>query len=144
MTFCTSAPKYAVIAVVIGGAGLLAWRALAPHQQAETVHAFVSPELSPQAASGKRAFDEVCAACHGENALGTDQGPPLVHDIYNPGHHSDESFFVAAKLGVRQHHWPYGNMPPQPDVTPDEVADIVQYVRELQVANGITARPHTM
>lgn len=144
MAIWTNAPKYAVIAALLGGAGIWAWRTLGPDESRETTQAFVLPELSARAASGKQVFDEVCAACHGVNALGTDQGPPLVHDIYNPGHHSDEAFFVAAKLGVRQHHWPYGNMPSQPDVTLDEMADIVQYVRELQVANGITTRPHTM
>ena len=46
--------------------------------------------------------------------------------------------------GVVQHHWPYGNMPKQEQVTRDEVAKIVQYVRELQVANGITFKPHNM
>lgn len=144
MGIWTNAPKYAVLAVLVGGAGIWAWRTLAPDESQDAPQAFVVPELSTQAVAGKQAFDAVCAACHGENALGTDKGPPLVHDIYNPGHHSDEAFFVAAKLGVRQHHWPYGNMPPQPGVTKDEVSGIVQYVRELQVANGITTRPHTM
>jgi hypothetical protein len=35
-------------------------------------------------------------------------------------------------------------MPPQPDVSREQVAAIVKYVRELQTANGITTRPHTM
>ncbi|WP_248304542.1 cytochrome c [Breoghania sp. L-A4] len=102
------------------------------------------PDLTPMAAKGKKEFDAVCAACHGVNATGTDKGPPFLHDIYNPGHHSDEAFFVAAQLGVRQHHWPYGSMPPQPNVSVEQIAAIVKYVRELQAANGITARPHTM
>lgn len=33
-------------------------------------------------------------------------------------------------------------MPPQPNVTRDELAAIVRYVRELQRANGITWKPH--
>jgi len=102
------------------------------------------PSLSDVAARGKVAFDANCAACHGANASGTDQGPPLMHDIYNPGHHADGAFFVAAKVGVRQHHWPFGNMPPQPQVTEGQVAEIIRYVRELQAANGITYSPHRM
>jgi mono/diheme cytochrome c family protein len=102
------------------------------------------PDLSALAVDGKTAFDANCAACHGLNASGTDTGPPLVHDIYNPGHHGDGAFFLAAKLGVRQHHWPYGNMPPQPQVTEPQVAAVVQYIRELQLANGIGYRPHRM
>jgi hypothetical protein len=35
-------------------------------------------------------------------------------------------------------------MPPQPQVTGKEMATIIQYVRELQLANGITYRPHRM
>ncbi len=144
MGIWANAPKYAIVALLLGGAGLWAWRTFGRVDSRETSMAAVVPELSAQAASGKQTFDAVCAACHGENALGTDKGPPLVHDIYNPGHHSDEAFFVAAKLGVRQHHWPYGNMPPQPGVTQNEVAEIVQYIRELQVANGIITRRHSM
>lgn len=144
MGLWTNAPKYLVIAILAGGAGLWAWRTLGPDESQQTAQAFVVPDLSAQAMDGKQAFDAVCAACHGENALGTDKGPPLIHDIYNPGHHSDEAFFAAAKLGVRQHHWPYGNMPPQPGVSQAQVAAIVQYVRELQAANGIVSRPHTM
>lgn len=102
------------------------------------------PELSAAAVEGKQAFDANCAQCHGNNASGTDKGPPLVHNIYNSGHHADQSFFLAAKRGVRRHHWPYGNMPPQPQVTNAELTVIVKYVRELQVANGITYKPHRM
>jgi hypothetical protein len=35
-------------------------------------------------------------------------------------------------------------MPPQPQVTPEQLEAIVRYVRELQVANGIAYRPHRM
>ncbi|MDA0655418.1 MAG: cytochrome c [Proteobacteria bacterium] len=102
------------------------------------------PKLSITAVSGKKAFDANCAQCHGQNASGTNKGPPLVHDIYNPGHHGDQSFFQAIRKGVAQHHWPYGNMPPQPQVSENQMAVIVQYVRELQAANGIKSRPHRM
>jgi len=102
------------------------------------------PRLSSLAQEGKAAFDANCASCHGVNATGSEKGPPFVHDIYNPGHHSDIAFFLAAKQGVRQHHWPFGDMPPQPKVTDKELAAIVRYIRELQEANGIFYRPHTM
>jgi len=102
------------------------------------------PELSLLAARGKTVFDANCAACHGPNTAGTDKGPPLVHDIYNPAHHADGAFFLAARRGVRAHHWPYGDMPPQPQVTEEQIAATVRYVRELQQANGIGNRPHRM
>lgn len=62
---------------------------------------------------GKRGYDAVCASCHGANGQGQDGvAPPLVHRIYEPGHHGDMAFVLAAKNGVRGHHWPFGNMPP--------------------------------
>ena len=68
-------------------------------------------------------------------------GPPLVHNIYNSGHHADASFHFAVRAGARQHHWRFGDMPPQEQVTDDEVPAIIAYVRELQQANGIPYRP---
>lgn len=102
------------------------------------------PALSALADQGKVAFDANCASCHGTNAAGTQKGPPFVHDIYNPGHHSDRAFLLAVRQGVKRHHWPYGDMPPQSNVTDRELAAIVRYVRELQEANGIAYRPHKM
>ena len=102
------------------------------------------PQLSLQAKRGKKAFDSTCAQCHGKNASGTEQGPPLVHNIYNPGHHADESIRRAVKLGVRRHHWPFGDMPRQENVKPSEIEAIIVYIRELQVANGIITKPHVM
>jgi len=94
-------------------------------------------ELSDQAIEGQVLFDEHCAACHGANAAGSENGPPFVHKVYEPGHHADVSFLLATQRGVRAHHWKFGDMPPQPDVTADHVELIVSYVRELQRANGI-------
>lgn len=96
------------------------------------------PELSPAARRGEELFNANCASCHGENAVGQEGvAPPLVHIIYEPGHHGDMAFQLAAKNGVRAHHWPFGDMPPVMGVTEDEVTAITRYVRELQRANGI-------
>ncbi|GMQ96186.1 MAG: hypothetical protein BMS9Abin14_703 [Gammaproteobacteria bacterium] len=102
------------------------------------------PELSRAAVAGQKAFDKNCARCHGARASGTGKGPPLIHDFYNPGHHPDSAFFAAAKSGVRQHHWQFGNMPARPEVSNSQMAAIIRYVRELQRANGITYRKHRM
>ena len=99
--------------------------------------ALTIPDFTEVAQAGKRAFEETCAECHGKNAAGTGIGPPLVHEIYEPGHHADLAFQLAARQGVRAHHWPFGDMPPVEGVTEREVAAITQYVRELQRANGI-------
>lgn len=145
MSIGANLPKYAVIAVLIAGIGAWLWQTVGPGTESGASNvALRIPELSPLAVGGKTVFDSVCAACHGLNAAGTDKGPPLVHDIYNPGHHADEAFFRAVRYGARQHHWPFGDMPPQPQVSDDQVSAIVRYVRELQQANGITRRAHTM
>jgi mono/diheme cytochrome c family protein len=94
--------------------------------------------LSENAQIGKRAYEANCAACHGPNAAGQDLiAPPLVHIIYEPSHHGDESFQRAAAMGVQGHHWSFGNMPPVEGIASVDVTMIVAYVRELQRANGI-------
>ena len=98
------------------------------------------PPLSDAARAGEALFNANCSLCHGVNAAGTRQGPPLVDKIYGPGHHSDFSFRNAIRQGVQQHHWSFGNMPPVSGVLPDEVEQIICYVREMQRANGIFER----
>ncbi|MEV8468750.1 cytochrome c [Fluviibacterium sp. DFM31] len=95
------------------------------------------PDLTQEQEGGRALFEANCAACHGENAVGSDQGPPLVHRIYEPGHHGDVAFVLAAKQGVRAHHWPFGNMPVVDSVSDQDVLQITAYVRALQRANGI-------
>ncbi len=102
------------------------------------------PSLSALAQQGKLVFDANCASCHGDNGSGSEVGPPLVHDIYNPGHHGDDSFIRAVRSGVRRHHWPFGDMPKQPQVSPEDAGAIIRYVRELQQANGIFYKTHRM
>ena len=139
------ASKYLVLAVLAAGIGLSAWQFVGPSGTSKGLTVDVKlPEFSTLAVEGKAAYDANCGACHGRHAAGTESGPPLVHDIYNPGHHADAAFVFAAQNGVRQHHWSYGNMPPQPQVSAQQIMSIVQYVRELQVANGIRFRSHRM
>jgi hypothetical protein len=61
----------------------------------------------------------------------------LRHKIYESSHHSDAAFQLAAKNGVVAHHWKFGDMPPVPGVTPDDVAHITAYVRAEQRKVGI-------
>ena len=134
-------PKYFVMAFIGVAVFMFASRFFGG---GETASVTAPASFSAAASEGKDVFHANCVTCHGSSASGTDKGPPLVHDIYNPGHHSDESFYRAAKQGVRQHHWAFGNMPAQPQVSEQEIARIVQYVQELQQANGIFYRPHRM
>jgi mono/diheme cytochrome c family protein len=105
---------------------------------APIVEVMLPAELTADAQIGKRAYEAKCAECHGANAAGKNGvAPPLVHKIYEPSHHSDMAFVLAAKNGVRAHHWQFGNMPPVEGVTDGEVKLITRYVRELQEENGI-------
>jgi hypothetical protein len=47
------------------------------------------------------------------------------------------AFVLAAKNGVRAHHWNFGNMPAVEGVTDGDVKMITRYIRELQKENGI-------
>ena len=131
----------AVAVLVAGGAWWLSDRPdsqpLAESGQALAV-VTIPATLSTEARAGQQAFVENCASCHGTNAEGkAGLAPPLIHKIYEPGHHSDMAFVMAARSGVRAHHWTFGNMAPVPEVTDAELARIIRFVREVQVANGI-------
>ncbi|MEX3313529.1 cytochrome c [Sulfitobacter sp. PS-8MA] len=134
----------AALAAAAGVAGYIWWssaedQAVAPVAEGAAMVAVTPPEtLSDAAQLGARAFDAKCSACHGTNAAGrAGMGPPLIHKVYEPSHHGDGAFMVAAINGVRQHHWSFGNMPPVEGITPAEVKSIITYVREVQRANGI-------
>ena len=86
---------------------------------------------------GAELFRKNCSSCHGRDGHGSNMGPPLVHKTYNPSHHADLAFNLAVKNGVRRHHWRFGDMPPQPGVSPQAVGHIVAYVRALQRQAGI-------
>ena len=145
----------AILALFLIGGLAVYWNA-APSRQQAAGHSMVPPDtsgvargapivevsvptdLSANAQIGKRAFEAKCAECHGANAAGQNGvAPPLVHKIYEPSHHSDMAFVLAAKNGVRSHHWNFGNMPPVKGLTDADVKMVTQFVRELQEANGI-------
>ena len=96
-----------------------------------------APGFVASADQGNILFHEHCARCHGAEGSGTPQGPALVSQTYRPGHHSDLSFHWAVKNGVTQHHWKFGNMPPQPQISPEDAANIVAYIRRQQRKKGI-------
>ncbi|WP_212523627.1 cytochrome c [Actibacterium sp. MT2.3-13A] len=96
------------------------------------------PALSATAQLGRKAFEANCATCHGPDGSGRqDSGPPLIHKIYEPGHHADIAIVMAAQRGVKSHHWRFGDMAPVPGLTERELGSIVVYIREVQRANGI-------
>ena len=89
-------------------------------------------------ATGKALYDAHCAQCHGPGGAGTNHGPSFLSKIYEPGHHADASFVMAARRGVAAHHWGFGDMPPIPGVSDDDLARIIGYVRWVQRQAGIS------
>ena len=131
------------VCAVIGIAAIAWFQLSDDHRGHQSVQRFsdgeeiIIPALTEVAKLGETTFGENCSMCHGANAVGTEQGPPLVHIIYEPSHHNDGSFYRAVAQGVRGHHWRFGNMPPIERVGEEDVTKIIAYVRELQRANGI-------
>lgn len=136
--------RRAVLLFALLGAALIAWSVLFRGETPEPGAAvsdgrpaLIIPDFSAEQLAGKALFDANCASCHGANATGSEQGPPLVHRIYEPSHHGDQAFLLAALNGVRAHHWQFGNMPPVEGVSESDVRKITAYIRALQRANGI-------
>ena len=101
-------------------------------------------DLSVIASKGQMVFNTNCAQCHGVDAAGGVGGPPLIHNIYNPGHHANEAFIRAVRNGVRQHHWQFGDMPSQPQVAFGDMVFLLKFIREVQQQNGIKTIAHKM
>jgi mono/diheme cytochrome c family protein len=96
-----------------------------------------SPKPPPALLKGEILFNTHCASCHGVGAKGTAQGPSFLDKIYEPNHHADAAFYRAPEMGVRAHHWRFGDMPKIPGVTREDLAQIIPYIRWLQKEAGI-------
>ena len=96
-----------------------------------------SAAVPAEYAKGEAAFNTYCARCHGPKAAGTDHGPTFINRIYEPNHHGDAAFRLAPMNGVRAHHWQFGDMPKVAGVTPQELDEIIPYIRWLQRQAGI-------
>ena len=114
-------------------------RTRAPAEPASRATEFRIPaegfETDPR--RGRQLFVVNCAQCRGADALGTEQGPPLIHRIYEPSHHSDLAFYRAIALGVHQHHWEFGDMAPVPALDGEDAAPLIAWIRAEQRAVGI-------
>jgi len=98
----------------------------------------VIPPLEGAQAYGGRVFAAKCVACHGDVLTGVEgAGPPLLHDFYVPGHHSDGAIEAAVRRGAPAHHWPFGDMPAVKGLTGADIAAVIGYIRSVQQANGI-------
>ena len=108
--------------LVAGGIGYALWPTALQTTQSDAyislengvlAVALVSETLSQNAQIGQLGFEAKGAVFQGVNAAGQDGvAAPLVPIIYEPSHHSGESFQRAVAMSVRGHHWPFGDMPP--------------------------------
>ena len=96
------------------------------------------PELVTE---GGNLYRASCASCHGLDLQGTGVGPSLLSVVYQPGHHSDDSFRLAALNGVPAHHWKFGDMAPVPALSEEDMTRIIAFVRENQRIEGFEAYP---
>ncbi|TAL10650.1 MAG: cytochrome c [Nitrospirae bacterium] len=95
------------------------------------------PKPPEALAKGEALYNTNCSACHGAGARGTAKGPPFLDKVYEPNHHADMAFYRAPEMGVRAHHWKFGDMPKIPGVTKDDLVQIIPYIRWLQKQAGI-------
>ncbi|MDG2161014.1 MAG: cytochrome c [Acidimicrobiales bacterium] len=87
-------------------------------------------------AVGAEVYAEACASCHGADLSGTDKGPSFLSIVYEPNHHTDDSFRNAIANGSPQHHWNFGDMEPVDGLTDDEVEAVIAFVRTEQERQG--------
>jgi mono/diheme cytochrome c family protein len=85
---------------------------------------------------GAEVYAESCASCHGLDLRGTDKGPSHLSIIYEPNHHSDDSFRSAIANGAPQHHWRFGHMDPVQGLSQDDIEAVIGYVRAEQQLQG--------
>ncbi len=92
-------------------------------------------------AEGEVLYQASCALCHGSDLRGTALGPSHLSVVYQPGHHSDIAFTLAARNGVRSHHWRFGDMAPVEGLSDADLERITAFVRATQLTNGFEPYP---
>ncbi len=88
------------------------------------------------AGRGVELYATNCASCHGSDLRGTDRGPSHLSIVYEPNHHSDDSFRSAIAQGARAHHWNFGDMPAMAGLDDDEVDAVIAFIRSEQQRQG--------
>jgi mono/diheme cytochrome c family protein len=96
---------------------------------------------SDSVTAGEPLYQASCASCHGTDLRGTDLGPSHLSIVYEPNHHGDAAFVLAAYNGVPQHHWAFGDMEPVLGLSDENLEAIVAYVRENQRIKGFEPYP---
>ncbi|MBT3922199.1 MAG: cytochrome c [Nitrospina sp.] len=81
---------------------------------------------------GQQGFHKVCSNCHGSDAMGKHtKAPRLIDEEYLIDNFSDDDIRETVLNGTDK-------MPPQKkNVTPDEITEIIEYLRYSQKAAGL-------
>lgn len=127
----TEGPTRVVAAVVLSGIAL-GTTACASEEK---------PPDSDAVAAGATLYEQSCASCHGGDLRGTDKGPPHLSEVYASDHHSDDSFRSAITKGAPSHHWDFGDMPPVPSLSDEDITSILAFVRQQQATQELEAYP---
>lgn len=90
----------------------------------------------PQLDRGAHFYAQTCASCHGDDLRGTDRGPSHLSIVYEPNHHTDDSFRNAIANGAPQHHWSFGDMPAVGGLSDSDVEAVIAFVRAEQERQG--------
>lgn len=91
--------------------------------------------------AGENLYASSCSKCHGTDLRGSENGPSFLSIVYEPDHHGDIVFALAARNGVRAHHWNFGPMLPVEGLSDEDLEAIVAYVRVVQEREGFEPYP---
>ncbi|BCE00778.1 c-type cytochrome [Marinicellulosiphila megalodicopiae] len=69
-----------------------------------------------------------CNACHGEKLEGGLKGPPIIFALYSPSSHSDARLDKSIRQGVKQDHWYFGDMPGYPDMSKQDMKQLINFI----------------
>ena len=82
--------------------------------------------------AGEQLFLAGCTGCHGRAGSGFSGGPPLLDTLYLPPRFPDSAIHRAVLRGAPSRHWDFDDMPAVRTVRPDQIPDLVGYLRWVQ------------
>lgn len=141
MADATPALLYRVISVGVPGTQMPAWSSTLTAQQRWEVVAYLqSLHATPsEVAEGEGLFVQSCATCHGATggldgpaARALSKLPPEIGTFAWQAGHSDVQIAAAIRSGI-----PGTAMPGTPELSDDQVAKMVAYVRSLPLRDGM-------
>jgi len=83
------------------------------------------------------AFARECGGCHGRAAQGTARGPALATTSYGRSRFDDDSIRSAVREGRVPRSPDSAGMPASPEIPESDLAQILDFLREVQRARGI-------